>query len=370
MAVGAEGEATADDGTAADAARAADDVEQVVGVAAGTEGALGAQREGRGIGRLHGNSEGCGHLGGEGLLRPAEVGGLAHEPVGQAHLPGHGDAGSEDAPRNLGVTRHPGDDGARGLHDLVDADGSAPGDAGPSEHPTAEADETDVERVDLGVHGDGDGGGIGDDDAARAAGAGHDGRTLAHQPECDEIADDDADRRAVEAGEAREFGARVGAVAVQPAEEAREVAVADVLRGTAARSKRARGLGDGRHGNDPTHDSTSAGFCRRRQRIRVVVPRRPLRPGCASAATSSLPLRAGNGDFVAASASGRCASTATPPRPRQPRPLRHLRARERARRGARYDREPPGSRSASAATSSLPLRAERQRFVAASASGT
>jgi hypothetical protein len=223
----AEGSAGADD-PAADAARAAVQVHEVVDAAGA---AVQPFRPGAEVGVVRGpdrHAQAFREWSGEGLVTPAEVWGVAHGAVLDPHDAGHGDTDPDDPGPGCGAGDECGEDPGdgvdrlrRGGHGGLRLDQSVADGA-------VEADEGDPDSVDLDRDRSGEDVGGGPDDAARPS----DARTrgprcrglLVHETGVDEFPDEREDRRAVQAGAPGELGAGDGAVLVDEPEDAGGVA--------------------------------------------------------------------------------------------------------------------------------------------------
>ncbi len=227
----AERSAGADD-PATDAARAAVQVHQVVDTTRTAVEPLGPGAEVRVVRRADRQPETLGEGSGEGLVPPAEVRGVADDPVLDPDDARDGDADA-DEPQLRG---RPSGQDVEQPGDGVDRDGCAR-DAGlrldePVAHGAVEGDECHRDGVDL----DGDRGGHDvagcPDDRARppdpggsVGSRGPGGRELlVHQAPLDELPDQCEHRRPVEPGAAGELGAGDGSALVHDAEDARDVA--------------------------------------------------------------------------------------------------------------------------------------------------
>src|SRR5664280_1243630 len=120
------------------------------------------------------------------------------------------------------------------------------------ENPAAKAYKTDVNGVDLGVHGDGDGAMVEVHYGAGSAGL----RPLLWHPLADQlqlgkVSNHRADRRTVESGHARQFRTRAGSTVVKEAEDVREIVAPQLLGRGDGGDALLRGLGDDRHVRTP-----------------------------------------------------------------------------------------------------------------------
>jgi hypothetical protein len=195
--------------------------------------------------------------GGERLVHPSEVGGLAHHAVGQPHLTGHGDPDPDDAHPAL-AGEHPGDPGRGEGDGLADTAGRGGLDADALQHAAAEADQADDHGVHLGV--DRDRGDAVRDAHERArpppagtaprSGGGSGRLVHLHQPQPGQLAHQIADGGAVETGQTGEVAARERALPVHEPEHGRQIAPAQGVRRAAGGVAHGAELGGRRH--DPT----------------------------------------------------------------------------------------------------------------------
>ena len=165
-------------------------------------------------------------------IRPLEVRRQAHEPVGCPDQAGHGEPDRHDARATQRV-------GPPSIHDARDELGRL-GRRHEVVHLVAlahddgavESDGRDRDRVDLGVHRDGDHAGMRRDHGRRASHAvGGIGRALLDEPRLDELRRERGDGRAVEPGRRRQPGARERPLEVHQPEEFREVSTVHPVEG-------------------------------------------------------------------------------------------------------------------------------------------